>query len=615
MQYCFCSFCIHAIRISTIPLHETLTKTILHYPLTGTILVAALRPTYRTVLETLMPNSIAQRAATRRALLAGAVSATALVALDRHDGSGAMAQDASPVAPSIVLTDAVQTTSGPVIGVVAEDVASYKGIPYTVPLTGDLRWTAPQSITPWTEPLQADSYCPDCMQVIGPEQTAGEPSEDCLGLNIWRPYADVMIDALLPVLIWVHGGGYVGGGSSIPWYDGSQFARQGMVVVSFNYRLGRFGFFAPTALTGNTDAPYANYGYLDQIAVLRWVQENISAFGGNPARVTLMGESAGGASVVHLMTSPAVEEGLFQQAVVLSGGGRQALLDRPFSTKGFGHLSAPTVDNLFAASAGVIGNTPDDLAELRALPAERLVDDLDLEKLAQRRLIGAPLVGVPATDGELVVGQPIDHFQNGTAKLMPVIIGTTALDVPTHFPPSALRPLDFFGPDKDAAKAAYGMEDQRFLGPSDLIQLNLAIGVDITMHEPAHAIASTMQEAGYDSWIYRFTYTAESTRPEHIEQVHAGELPFLFDNLTARYGDAVTANDQATASAFNTYIANFVKSGNPNSDGLPVWPPVTPAAFEVMNFTLDEGPVFGLDPRESVALVSAAQARAIAEKD
>ncbi len=546
---------------------------------------------------------------TRRTLLTGAASGVAAGAAARGGFSSALAQGASPVATPVVMTDAAQTASGPVAGVVSDGVAAYKGIPYTVPLTGDLRWTAPQAMTPWIEPLAATDFCADCMQVIDPEQIEGEPSEDCLCLNVWRPYAEVMIDALLPVLVWIHGGGYVGGSASIPWYDGAAFARKGMVVVSFNYRLGRFGFFAPSALLDNTESPYANYGYLDQIAVLRWVQENISDFGGDPARVTLMGESAGGASIVHLMTSPYLEDGLFQQAVILSGGGRLALLDRSMDRKSIAHLSAPTVDSLFAASVGVIGSAQSDLDKLRALPAEKLVDDLDLGKLAERTLLGLALVGVPTIDGEIVIAQPEDHFLNGSAKLMPVIIGTTAIDVPTHFPPNKLHPLSFFGPDEAAAREAYGFGGKRFLGPSELIELNLAIGSDITMHEPAHFIASAMQEAGFESWVYRFTYTAESTRPDSMAQVHAGELPFLFDNLAARYGDAVTANDQATATDFNTYVANFVINGNPNGGGLPDWPSITPAEFDVMDFTLDDGPVFGPDPRATVALVAAAQQR------
>ncbi|HET9661405.1 MAG TPA: carboxylesterase family protein, partial [Thermomicrobiales bacterium] len=512
-------------------------------------------------------DALAPKPVSRRQVLTSA-AATAALAVGRMPGiTSATAQDASPAA-----TAPIMTASGPVTGVVLDGIEIYKGIPYVAAPMGELRWRHPQPAAPWTEPLAAVDFCSDCMQAPGPEGIQTTPSEDCLGLNVWRPSWDVTIDAPLPVLIWIHGGGYIGGGSSIPWFDGAAFARQGMIFVSFNYRLGRFGFFAPSALIENTDAPYANYGYLDQIAALHWVQENIGAFGGDPTRVTLMGESAGGASVIHLLTSPAVEDGLFHQAVILSGGGREALLDRPFQSGSLTDLSAPAVDNFFSASIGVIGGRAHDLDRLRALPAETLVADLDLEKLAKRTLTGGPLVGVPATDGIIVEGQPQDHFLHGTARLMPVIIGTTAVDVPTHFPPSKLHPLSWFGPDEDAAREAYGYGAKRFLGPGDLIQLRLAIGADLTMHEPAHFIASTMQEAGFGAWVYRFTYTAESTRPASMAQVHSGELPFLFDNLAARYGDAVTDNDEAAAIAFHTYVSNFVKNGNPNGDGLPDWP-------------------------------------------
>jgi para-nitrobenzyl esterase len=441
-------------------------------------------------------------------------------------------------------------------------------------------------------------------------QSAGirECSEDCLCLNIWQP-AGSLIDALLPVMVWIHGGGYVGGGSADPTYDGAAFARQGIVVVSFNYRLGRFGFFAPSAVLANTEGPFGNYGYLDQIAALRWVQDNISSFGGDPHRVTVAGESAGGASILHLMTSPAVEDGLFHQAVILSGGGREALLDRPMSGGSLLEFSAPTVDNLFAASAGVTGNGQTALAELRALPSDRLVANLDLQKLVERRLVGATLPGVPAVDGTIVAGQPQDRFLAGAAKLMPVIIGTTGTDVPTHFPPNKLHPLTWFGPDEAAAREAYGYANARFLGPIALVELFLSIGVDLTMHEPAHFIARILQEAGYPAWVYQFTYTAESTRPEHQSQVHAGELPFLFDTLAARYGEAVTANDQSTARAFHTYVSNFIQHGDPNGEDLPEWPAALSGEFDVMDFTLDDGPVYGPDPRPAVALVAAARER------
>lgn len=546
-------------------------------------------------------RSIARLVSTRRRLLA---QAAALTALAPTSLARVGAQESSPVPGSATVTIA----SGPLTGVESDGVMSYKGIPYAAPPVGDLRWAPPQPVTPWTEPLLAADFCSDCMQATEGKSIQTTPSEDCLYLNVWQP-AGIPPTAGLPVLVWIHGGGYVGGGSSIPTYDGAPFARQGMVVVTLNYRLGRLGFFAPSALLENTDAPYANYGYQDQIMALGWVQENIAAFGGDPSQVTLMGESAGGASVIHLMVSPAVESGLFQQTVILSGGGREALLDRELTGGSLTDLDAESVDNLFAASLGVIGSGDQQLDELRAVPAEKLVGDLDLEKLAARRLLAGPLPGVPAVDGEIVAGQPQEHILDGTVQFMPVLIGTTALDAPTHFPPDKLRPLSWFGPDDDAARDAYGFGGDRFLGPVELAELILSMGSDLTMHEPAHFIAGAMSDAGYPSWVYRFTYTAESTRPAQTAQVHAGELPFLFDTLAASYGDAVTENDRATATAFHTYVANFVTTGNPNGPGLPEWPPVTPGEFDVMNFTLEDGPVFGPDPRTSVALVAAARAR------
>lgn len=550
------------------------------------------------------PN-VRRRSIDRRSLLAGSAALAALGPLFPRNLGVIAAKDATPVGSP---TPPVTTASGPVTGIEHDGVMSFRGIPYATAPVGGLRWASPQPVDPWTEPLAADAFCSDCMQVVGPESIQTTPSEDCLYLNIWKP-AELIADALLPVLVWIHGGGYVGGGASVPIYDGAPFARQDIVVVSFDYRLGRLGFFVPDALRDNTAPPFGNYGYEDQILALRWIHENISNFGGDPNRVTLMGESAGGASVVHLMTSPAVEDGLFQQAVILSGGGRLALLDRPLAADAFGEVSAVDVDNRFAASLGVVGNGPEQLARLRAVPAEKLVDDLDLEKLAKTRLLGGQLAGVPVVDGEIVQGQPVDHFSDGSAKTMPIIIGTTAIDVPTHFPPDKIFPLRWFGPDRDAAREAYGLGDDRFIGPAELITLLLSIGADMTMHEPAHFVASAMREAGHPAWVYRFTYTAESTRPAQTAQVHAGELPFLFDTLDARYGDAVTANDQATATAFHTYVANFVRTGDPNGTGLPTWPEVTPSQYEVMNFTLDDGPVFGPDPRPTVALVGAAQDR------
>src|SRR6516225_7634296 len=223
---------------------------------------------------------------------------------------------------------ALQVTieSGKLRGSSTDGVVSFKGIPFAAPPVGQLRWRAPQPVAPWSGVREATSFQSDCMQVPFPSDAAPlgtKPAEDCLYLNVWKP--DAATTDKLPVMVWIYGGGFVNGGSSPAVYDGSQFAKKGVVFVSFNYRLGRFGFFAHPALTReNADGLLGNYGFLDQIAALQWVQKNILAFGGDPGNVTIFGESAGGFSVHMLMGSP-LAQGLFHKAIIESGGGRANL--------------------------------------------------------------------------------------------------------------------------------------------------------------------------------------------------------------------------------------------------------------------------------------------------
>jgi para-nitrobenzyl esterase len=396
--------------------------------------------------------------------------------------------------------------------------------------------------------------------------------------------------------------------TKIAWYDGSAFARQGIVVVSFNYRLGRLGFFAHPALIAAGEGPVGNFGLMDQLAALDWVQRNIAVFGGDPGRVTLIGQSAGGASVLALLTSP-VATGLFHQVMVLSGGGRGGLVLRQMTGGTPERPSVDQTDAAFAASLGITGDDAQAVAALRALPAATVQGDFDPNKLAAEALFGAQIFhGTQMIDGELVTGHPGDLLQRGQAYPVAMVIGTTALDLPLFFPPSKLNPFSYFGAEADAARAAY--HAPATLDQESLARLLLSIGTDMTMHEPARYAARQMTALGNPVWLYRFTYTAESTRPAVMAQSHAGELPFLFDQLAARYGGAVTANDQQMATAFNTYIANFVKNGNPNGPALPTWPTFDPTQVALLNFTLDDGPVFGPDPRPGVALVERAAAQA-----
>ena len=495
--------------------------------------------------------------------------------------------------------------SGEIAGVAADGVEAFLGIPYAAPPVGELRWRAPQPVTPWEGVRQATRYGSDCSQAPNDiEKIRTTPREDCLYVNVWRPSTGEK----LPVLVWIHGGGFVGGGSSIPWYDGSAFARDGIVAVSLNYRLGRLGFFAHPALLATEEQPTGNFGFLDQIAALTWVQRNIAAFGGDPARVTIMGQSAGGASALALLTSPATR-GLFEQVVVLSGGGRDGLLSKPMLGGTKDHPSADQIDKGFAEELGIRGENAEALAALRALPAATVQGDFNLDKLAQVALLGNQVYpGTQMVDGEIVTGQPGDILARREAPVMPMIIGTTALDLPAFFPPSKLDPLAFFGEDAEKARAAYGAPVR--LDQNSLAALLLGIGADMTMHEPARFVAQQVTGHGSSVWLYRFTYTAEATRPQSMAQGHAGELAFLFDQLAAQYGSGVTPRDEAMARAFHTYVANFVKQGDPNGEGLPQWPAFAPAAYDLMHFTLSAGPVYERDPRaERVELVEKARAR------
>ena len=251
---------------------------------------------------------------------------------------------AAPAAAQQVTID-----SGALTGATSDGVAAFEGIPYAAPPVGEGRWAAPAPVQRWSAPRDATRFGADCVQNAVPGDVShGAPmAEDCLFLNVWTPKPAA--GAKLPVMVWIHGGGFVAGSGALAPTDGTQLAKRDVVVVTFNYRLGRFGFFAHPALQGS------NWGLMDQIAALQWVKRNIAAFGGDPANVTLFGESAGGESVARLMASP-VATGLFAKAITASGGGR----DR-WPTL----AEAQAKSSAFAAKTGA-----GDLAALRALPAE-----------------------------------------------------------------------------------------------------------------------------------------------------------------------------------------------------------------------------------------------------
>ncbi|MEC3908943.1 carboxylesterase family protein [Sphingobium sp. CR2-8] len=427
-----------------------------------------------------------------------------------------------PVQPVVTLAE------GAVRGVNKDGVVAFKGIPFAAPPVGALRWRAPQPVARWQGVRDASRYGHDCMQLPFPSDAAPlgtPPAEDCLFVNVWKPAAQT---GKLPVMVWIYGGGFVNGGSSPPTYAGDGLARQGIMVVSFNYRLGRFGTFAHPALTKADEDKglQANYGYMDQIAALRWVQRHIAAFGGDPANVTIVGESAGGMSVHALLTSP-MAQGLFQKAVIQSGG--------PMPVGDATMAAAEKTGAAFARTKGIAPDDPSALAKLRALSADAIVDGLNLAALfaAGPRTHSSPIV-----DGRIAVDN-LAAYRAGRFAKVPVMIGATSDDIG--------------GPT----------------GP---------------MVAGARSMAQSFAHQGVPTYYYRFSYVAPSIRTAATKGAgHASEIPYFFDTVRAKYGAATTASDRAIGQLASGYLVNFVKTGNPNGADLSDWPRYDPAKAQLMD--------------------------------
>ncbi|WGM30765.1 carboxylesterase family protein [Brevundimonas sp. NIBR11] len=471
----------------------------------------------------------------------------------------------SPVPP---VNPQVQVAQGRLVGRQAGDVDSFKGVPFAAPPIWALRWRPPQAPALWTGERDAGQVGAICIQApsngdpgVGP----GAPSEDCLTLNVWRPAGQ---GEGLPVMVWIHGGGYNNGSGTPPLYDGANLARRGVVVVTINYRLGRLGFFDHPALAFERDPaePAGNYGVMDQIAALRWVRDNIGAFGGDPQQITIFGESAGGAAVMQLMVAPAARD-LFQAAVVQSGLGRQrsALLaeDRP------GRPSAQSLGVAFAKSVGLPNATADDL---RALPAERLLSPMPA-------FYSDNLV----VDGQVVPEDVIEAFAAGRQAAVPMMIGTNSAEF------WWIRPTDAgaYGRTDDVmTDAEYDALVAAYEGPPGY---DAHVVSDLIFNEPARQLARLHARAGNATYLYRFDIVPDSNPEPSGGATHASERPYVFDNLDT-VGRPMGERDERAATAMADYWTTFAKRHDPNGADRPVWPEFGAAPDQLLEFTND-GPV------------------------
>lgn len=449
-------------------------------------------------------------------------------------------------------------------------VRSYKGIPYAAPPTGELRWKPPQPAKPWNNIRAARDFVPNCPQP--PLFAAGAPREDCLGLNIWTPAART---GPLPVMVWIHGGGFIIGSSSQSVYDGEPLASQGAVVVSFNYRMGMLGFLAHPALSKESPRGVSgNYGLLDMVAALQWVKRNIAAFGGDPGNVTIFGESAGGTAVLLLMVMPDAK-GLFHKAIAQS----PAWIGHAWS-----RIKDPSSGRIAAEAFGA--KLGPDIGALRAKSMDEIMqlDKLDMTGAASER--GEAFL--PVVDGAVIPGDPASLFAAGKFHAVPLIVGTNA-DEGTLMGGPPVRTMDALrsyvekmfpgrapvvhaaypaNTDPEARAAATGMYgDWMFL-----------YGARLALRAAAKANPKTFQ--------YHFTRVNGVGRRVQWGSYHASEIPYvfatlpdspyaraspLFGDFSAAPGD-YTGQDAALARAMSAAWVRFAKTGDPNGPSLPTWP-------------------------------------------
>jgi len=494
--------------------------------------------------------------------------ALVLVGLDQ-----AVSATDAPSPPTVTLESGV--LKGTYFG--ASNEVAFLGVPYAAPPVGELRWKPPQPVQKWTGIRQATQFGPAAPQLPAGWLPYIGWSEDCLYLNVWT--MRLTPEAKQPVIVFFHGGGNQAGYSQFTPL-GPALSRLGVVIVSANYRLGPFGFFAFPALTEESEHHSSgNYGLLDQLQALRWVRENISEFGGDPGRVTVMGQSAGAVDICLLMASP-LATGLFKGAILESGEAQSVLNKDIRILIPYNGISdtGEAAGEKFAKDLGVTDG-PDALEKLRSISAEKI-----MEAWRKDRQIGFAAI----VDGWIIPEQPAKIFAEGKQMGVPVLVGSNA-DEATVFEHSAPKTVDEYrvflrrdtGHFADQEFAAYpAMSD------ADVPAQHLQLQNDLFAYG-AYSLASAMARLGKRAYLYQFTYAGKGKRA-NFGAYHGEELYFLSDSFPADWEH--DGDDKKLGESMRTYWAQFAKTGNPNSYKLPEWPAYRTARDECMELGRAVGP-------------------------
>ena len=454
----------------------------------------------------------------------------------------------------------IEAAAGAVEGQAQGDLLVFKGLPYAQPPVGAARWTPPKALPKWQGVRKATAFGPACFQPPTPlgniySDDPGPMSEDCLSLNIWAPK-----DAHnAPVFFWIHGGALNIGASSLSIYDGARLAERGVVVVSINYRMGVLGYLAHPGLSAESpEGISGNYGLLDQIEALRWVQRNISAFGGDPSNVTIAGESAGGLSVMYLMASP-LARGLFAKAIAESA----YMISTPeLKHDANGHKAAEADGVLLASKLGA-----PDIAQLRAMEPGKLTN----------AAAGAGFAPFGAVDGKVLTRQLVETFDRGEQARVPLLAGFNSGEI------RSLRYLALPAPAdaalyESAIHERYGDLTDAFLKlypSSNLEESVLATTRDALYGWTAERLAIKQTAAGAPAYLYFFDHGYPAMDSAGLHGFHASELPYVFgtmDRLSPNWPKPPrTPEETALSDAMISYWTSFARTGEPRAAGAPDW--------------------------------------------